>query len=182
MLISVEGTDKYQLKKGQENKGVLQCCHIVLCYEILDLNRPVCWSIVMIEKPLLVLHFSGRFLLTALLPRRKKSMYISLLTVLPSGMNSYQRTPVNYTTEFREFPKATTVTPCCKVFMEKLRVARDLGFLQRWWRRFSSCGTLRRIDRWIVADVSKDRSSFIFRFKQSELSFLILKNWALHSE
>ena len=26
--------------------GMLQCCHIVLCYEILDQNRPVCWSIV----------------------------------------------------------------------------------------------------------------------------------------
>jgi hypothetical protein len=25
---------------------MLQCCHIVLCYEIIDQNRPVCWSIV----------------------------------------------------------------------------------------------------------------------------------------
>ena len=165
MLISVEGTDKYQLNTGQESTEGAECCHIFLCYEILDLNRQVCWSFFMMEKPLLVLHFSGRFLLTAFLLRRKKSMYITVLTVLRSGMNSYQRTPVNYTTEFREFLKATSVTPCCKVFIEKLRIARDLGFLQRWWRRFSSCGMLRRIDRWIVADVSKNRIAINFSFK-----------------
>jgi hypothetical protein len=30
--------------------GILQCCHIVLYWEILDQNRPVCWSIVVKEK------------------------------------------------------------------------------------------------------------------------------------
>jgi len=29
---------------------MLQCCHIFLCYEILDQNRPVCWIIVVNEK------------------------------------------------------------------------------------------------------------------------------------
>jgi len=29
---------------------MLQCCHIVLCYEVLDQKWPVCWGIVM-EKP-----------------------------------------------------------------------------------------------------------------------------------
>jgi len=29
---------------------MLQCCYIVLCYEILDQNRPVCRSIVVNEK------------------------------------------------------------------------------------------------------------------------------------
>ena len=29
---------------------MIHCCHIVLCYEILDDNRPVCWSIVVNEK------------------------------------------------------------------------------------------------------------------------------------
>jgi hypothetical protein len=169
-------------ERSGDNRGRSSFFHIVLRYEILDLSRPVCWSIVMMEIPLLVLYFSGRFLLTTILPRWKQSMYIYLLTVLPSELNSYQRTPVNYTTEFREFLKATAVTPCCEVFIEKLRVARDVGFLQRWWRRFSSCEMLRRIDRWIVADVSRDRSAFIFRFKQSELSHLTLKKRALRSE
>jgi hypothetical protein len=31
--------------------GMLQCCHIVLCQEILDQNWPVCWSIVIKELP-----------------------------------------------------------------------------------------------------------------------------------
>ena len=30
---------------------MLQCCHIILDYEILDQNQPMCWSIVMKEKP-----------------------------------------------------------------------------------------------------------------------------------
>jgi len=29
---------------------MLHCCYIVLCYEILQKNRPVCWSIVVKEK------------------------------------------------------------------------------------------------------------------------------------
>ena len=32
---------------------MLQCCHIVLCSEILDQNRLVCWSIVVIKEPTL---------------------------------------------------------------------------------------------------------------------------------
>jgi len=31
--------------------GMFQCCRIVLCYEILDQNLPVCWSIAVKEKP-----------------------------------------------------------------------------------------------------------------------------------
>jgi len=50
MLISVDGARKNQLNRGQESMGMLQCCHIVLSSEILDLNRPVCWSIVLNEK------------------------------------------------------------------------------------------------------------------------------------
>jgi len=30
---------------------MFQCCDIVFCYEILDQNRPVCWSIVVKDKP-----------------------------------------------------------------------------------------------------------------------------------
>ena len=32
-------------------KGMLQCRHIGLCSEIIDHNRPVCCSIVVMEKP-----------------------------------------------------------------------------------------------------------------------------------
>jgi len=51
MLISVDGARKNQLKPGQESIGMLQWYHIVLSSKILDLNRPVCWSIVLEEKP-----------------------------------------------------------------------------------------------------------------------------------
>jgi hypothetical protein len=48
---------------------------------------------------LLVLHFSGRFLLAASLRRRKLSMCISLFTIA---------IPVNYASEFREILETTT--------------------------------------------------------------------------
>jgi hypothetical protein len=88
---------------------------------------------------------------------------------------------LTHTTRMKHL-KITTVTPCCKVFIEEMRVARDLGVLQRWWRRFRSYGMLHRIDRWIVPDFSKDSIAFIFRLKQSELSLLTLRIRALHSE
>ena len=52
------------------------------------------WS----RNQLLVLHISGRFLLTASKRRRRRSLYFSLFTVA---------IPVNYASEFREFSEAT---------------------------------------------------------------------------
>ena len=40
---------------------MLQCCHIVLCWEILDQNRLVCWSIDVKEKPTLGSHVFEAF-------------------------------------------------------------------------------------------------------------------------
>jgi hypothetical protein len=51
MAVSVKRTGKIQLQPGQESMGMLQCCHVVLCYEIFEQNRPVCWSIAVKEKP-----------------------------------------------------------------------------------------------------------------------------------
>jgi len=50
MSISIEGTLKINFSQFRKVKGMLQCCHIVLCWEILHQNRPVCWSIVVKEK------------------------------------------------------------------------------------------------------------------------------------
>ena len=50
------------------------------------------------EKPTVILHFSGRFILTASLRERRMSEYISLYTVAIT---------VNYTSEFRESFEAT---------------------------------------------------------------------------
>jgi hypothetical protein len=41
--------------------GMLQYCHIFLCYEILDQNRPVCWSIVVKDQPNGSSSLSGAF-------------------------------------------------------------------------------------------------------------------------
>ena len=71
---------------------MLQCCHIVLCYEILDQHRPVCWSIVE-EQPTVGSPLFERFLQTAPLKRRRMSVYVSLYTVA---------IPVNLTGEYRE--------------------------------------------------------------------------------
>jgi len=51
MLISVE--EQVKISRSQVGRvwEMLQCCHIILDYEILDQNQPMCWSIVMKEKP-----------------------------------------------------------------------------------------------------------------------------------
>jgi len=40
---------------------MLQCCHIALCQEILDQNRPVCLSIIVEKEPALGSPFFGAF-------------------------------------------------------------------------------------------------------------------------
>jgi hypothetical protein len=42
--------------------GMFQCCHIALYYVVLDQNSPVCWSIVVKEKPTVDSPFFGAFL------------------------------------------------------------------------------------------------------------------------
>jgi len=94
MPISVEGTRKNQLEPCLEIMGdapVLS--HFRLLKKILGQNRPVCWSIVVKEKPTIYSpFFSVRFLLTASLRRRRMSMYRNVSLALIS---------VNYTSEFR---------------------------------------------------------------------------------
>ena len=74
--------------RSEENRGVLQCCHIDLCYEILDQNRPVCWSIVVKGKPTVSSHLLGCFFLTAYPRRRGMGICICSFTALPSRMKS----------------------------------------------------------------------------------------------
>ena len=40
---------------------MLHCCHVILCQEILNQNRPVCWSIVKRKKPTVGSTFFGVF-------------------------------------------------------------------------------------------------------------------------
>ena len=58
-----------------------QCCHTVLCKEILDQNRPVCWSIAVKDKPTAGSPFFGAFPSDRIPKVTKMSVYISLFTV-----------------------------------------------------------------------------------------------------
>jgi hypothetical protein len=61
--------------------GMLQCCHILLAKKsVTTVDR---WAGALSWKriQLLVLHFAGRFVLTAFLTRRRISVHISLFTV-----------------------------------------------------------------------------------------------------
>ena len=73
--------------------------HCSFCYEILDQNGPVCWSIVVKEVPTVGSSFYGvSFFLTAWLRRRRMAVCISLFAVALT---------VNYTSEFRVLFEAT---------------------------------------------------------------------------
>jgi hypothetical protein len=80
---------------------MFQCCHIVLCYEMLGQNRPVCWSIVVKEKSSVGSPYFGTFP-SDRIPRATKVVkvqYISLFTVA---------TPVNYTNKFLQIMTANS--------------------------------------------------------------------------
>ena len=87
VLISVEGTCKYQLEPGRVE---LQCCHIVVCLT----NSDRCAGALLWRRnQLSVLHLLGHSLLTATVRWRMKSMCVSLFTIA---------IPVNYTNELWE--------------------------------------------------------------------------------
>jgi len=75
---------------------MLQCCQIVLCYEILDQNRPVRWSIIVKEKPTADSPFFGAFPSDHIPKATKDVIYISLSTVA---------VPVDYTSKYRKVLK-----------------------------------------------------------------------------
>jgi hypothetical protein len=91
-LISVERTGKSHLDVGQPSTGDTPVLSYYSLIRNPFQNQMVCWSIVVKEKPMLVLHFGGHFLLTASLRHQRMSMYISLFT---------GAIPVNYTREFK---------------------------------------------------------------------------------
>ena len=49
----LNSTEQVKISYSQVRRtwGMLQCCHNILCQEILDQNRPVCCSIVVKDKP-----------------------------------------------------------------------------------------------------------------------------------
>ena len=72
---------------------MLQCCHIVLCYELLNQNRPVCWSIAVKEKPTVDSPFSGAFP-SDRIPKATKDVCVQERNL------SHAAVPVRFTSEF----------------------------------------------------------------------------------
>jgi hypothetical protein len=71
---------------------MLQCCHIVLCYETLDQNRPVCWSIVVKEKPTVDSPFPGVFS-SDRIPTTTKDVNVHFYIQRINSCKLYQRIP-----------------------------------------------------------------------------------------
>ena len=113
MLISVEEQVKFDLS---QEYGILQCCHIVLCQEIRDQKRPVCWSIVTKDKPTVGSPYFGAFPSDRIPKAIKASNEHILFTVTIS---------VNYTSEFRELLKPTACT--------FIRTFFEHGVVRCWW-------------------------------------------------
>jgi hypothetical protein len=72
--------------------GMLQYCHIVLYSEILDQNRPVCWSIVMKEKPTVRSPFFGAFP-SDRIPKVMKDVIVYFFIHNSNSCTLYQRIP-----------------------------------------------------------------------------------------
>ena len=99
MLISVEETGKNQLDPGQESMefaAVLSQCSLP---EVLDQNRPLCWSIVVRENPTVGAPFFGTFSCDRI-PKPTKDVIVYLYIQFYSLCHTAR--PVNYNNEFRE--------------------------------------------------------------------------------
>ena len=105
MLILIEGTCKNQLQPGEGM--MLQGCRIVLCYEILGQNRPVCWSIVVKDKPTVGSLFFGAFP-SDCIPKATKNVSMHFVIHSSNSSKIYQSIPVSYNSELRERFETTT--------------------------------------------------------------------------
>jgi len=86
--------EQIKISRSQvRSMGDVQCWHIVLCYKFFTKTDRWAGALSWRGNQPLLLHFSGRFLLTASLRRRRISAHVTLLTVTIS---------VNYTSEFGE--------------------------------------------------------------------------------
>jgi len=96
MVISFERTDKNQLQPSQESMGYApMLSHCSLLRNPWPKTDRCAGALSWRRNELLVLHFSGRFLLPTSLRRRRMLMYSYLFTVIISHV-LYQRIPGKY--------------------------------------------------------------------------------------
>jgi hypothetical protein len=68
---------------------MLQLCHIVLCLEIFDQNRPVCWSIVVKETPVVGSPLSRAFP-SDRIPKAKKDINVRFFIHCSNSSKLYE--------------------------------------------------------------------------------------------
>jgi hypothetical protein len=105
------GKGKNHLDQARRGLGKLQFHHIVLCQEILDLNRPVCWSIIVKEK----LNAGSpyfREIPSDRIPKATKDVNVHFFNNSSKSCKLYKRIGVKYTSELREIFEATTYSTC----------------------------------------------------------------------
>jgi hypothetical protein len=90
MLISIERAGKNQLESGQISMGDAPVLSIVLCYEILYQNRPVCLSISVKEKPTVGYPLFGAFP-SDRIPKATKDVSVHFFIHSSNSCKFYQR-------------------------------------------------------------------------------------------
>lgn len=73
-------------------QGIFQCYYNILCYEYLDLNRPVAWGIVVKKKPTFDSQFSGTFP-SDCIPKKTNQLTRQKFPTCSKSCTLYQRIP-----------------------------------------------------------------------------------------
>jgi hypothetical protein len=92
VVVSIKRRGKFSCSQAKKVCGMLQCCHSVFCYEMFGQNRPVCWSIVVKEKPKVGSSFFGAFP-SDLIAKMTKYANVHLFIYSSSSCKLYQRIP-----------------------------------------------------------------------------------------
>ena len=105
------GKCKNHLDQARRSLGKLQFHHIVLCQEILYLNRSLSLSIVVKEKPNAGSPYF-REITSDHIPKATKDINVHFFNDSSKSCKLYKRIAVKYTSELREIFQATTYSTC----------------------------------------------------------------------
>jgi len=105
------GKGENHLDQARRDLGKLQFHHIVLCQEILGLNRPVCWSFVVKEKPDASSPYF-REIPSDCISQATKDVNVQFFNNSSNSCKLYKRIAVKYTSELWEIFEVTTYSKC----------------------------------------------------------------------
>ena len=126
--------------------GILQCCYTVLCREILDQNRPVCWSIVVKEKSTSGSPFLGAFP-SDRIPKGTDDVKANFFIYNSNFFELYQRVSVNYaSSEFGElFGTNTNMKASSNTTRWHIQRDHNLAVYRMWAEEFQMGIVLKQI-------------------------------------